>query len=197
MRRRMWKMGRRPLLREVALIDPDGFRPNVGIILTNPERHLFWGRRTGQNAWQFPQGGIKSEETPKQAMFRELQEEVGLYPHHVTLLGSTKRWLRYRLPERFIRYHCNPLCIGQKQVWFMLRVDCSEDVFCLDTCAKPEFDTWRWVRYWQPLHEVIYFKRHVYQQALEELAPLLYPEGPPVRRAPPLGRRTMLRRRRG
>jgi len=169
------------ILREVALIDPDGFRPNVGIILTNTERELFWGRRVGQNSWQFPQGGIKSEETPEQAMFRELQEEVGLLPHHVTLLGNTKRWLRYRLPKRFIRRRCGPICIGQKQVWFMLRIDCGEDAFCLDLCEKPEFDAWRWVRYWQPLHEVVYFKRRVYQQALEELAPLLYPEGPPVR----------------
>jgi putative (di)nucleoside polyphosphate hydrolase len=169
------------ILREVALIDPDGFRPNVGIILTNAERELFWGRRVGQNSWQFPQGGIKSEETPEQAMFRELQEEVGLLPHHVTLLGSTKRWLRYRLPKRFILRRCGPICIGQKQVWFMLRIDCGEDAFCLDLCEKPEFDAWRWVRYWQPLHEVVYFKRRVYQQALEELAPLLYPEGPPVR----------------
>jgi len=167
---------------EVALIDADGFRPNVGIILTNDERNLFWGRRAGQDAWQFPQGGIKCDETPLQAMFRELQEEVGLLPDQVTLLGSTKRWLRYRLPKRFIRRHCGPICIGQKQVWFMLRVNCGEDAFCLDHCARPEFDAWRWVRYWQPLNEVVYFKRRVYRQALEELAPLLYPEGAPLER---------------
>ena len=166
------------------MIDPDGFRPNVGIILTNNERRLFWGRRVGQNAWQFPQGGIKSDETPQQAMFRELQEEVGLLSHQVTLLGSTRHWLRYRLPKRFIRRHCGPVCIGQKQVWFMLRVDCGEDAFCLDRCAKPEFDDWRWVRYWQPLHEVVYFKRRVYQRALEELAPVLYPDGAPTRQMP-------------
>jgi putative (di)nucleoside polyphosphate hydrolase len=178
------------------LIDPDGFRPNVGIILTNTERRLFWGRRVGQNAWQFPQGGIKSHETPKQAMFRELQEEVGLLPNQVTLLGSTKRWLRYRLPKRFIRRHCGPLCIGQKQVWFMLRVDCGEEAFCLDQCDKPEFDAWRWVRYWHPLGEVVYFKRHVYQQALEELAPFLYPEGAPLRRVQPPGHGSVLHQKR-
>jgi len=189
-------MQRKTIFREVTLIDPDGFRPNVGIILTNAECRLFWGRRMGENAWQFPQGGIKSDETPKQAMFRELQEEVGLHPQHVTLLGSTKRWLRYRLPKRFIRRHCTPLCIGQKQVWFMLRVNCGEDTFCLDTCDKPEFDTWRWVRYWQPLQEVVYFKRRVYRQALEELAPLLYPEGLPTYRAPSSGHRTVPQRKR-
>lgn len=166
------------------MIDPEGFRPNVGIILCNAERQLFWGRRIGQNAWQFPQGGIRTEESPLDAMFRELEEEVGLQPHQVTLLGSTRGWLRYRLPKRFIRHHCGPICIGQKQRWFLLRVDCGEDAFCLDRCRKPEFDGWRWVRYWQPLHEVVYFKRHVYEQALDELSPLLYPEGVPERHWP-------------
>lgn len=166
------------------MIDPEGFRPNVGIILSNTERRLFWGRRIGQNAWQFPQGGINAQESPLDAMFRELEEEVGLLSHQVTVLGSTKGWLRYRLPKRFIRRHCGPICIGQKQRWFLLRVDCGEEAFCLDGCEKPEFDAWRWVRYWQPLREVVYFKRRVYERALDELAPLLYPEGTPTRHMP-------------
>jgi putative (di)nucleoside polyphosphate hydrolase len=167
------------------LIDPDGFRPNVGIILSNEQRRLFWGRRIGQNAWQFPQGGMNSDETPLEAMYRELEEEVGLGASQVTVLGSTQGWLRYRLPRRFIRRRCcGPTCIGQKQVWFMLRVDCGESEFCLDRSAKPEFDAWRWVRYWYPLREVVYFKRHVYARALKELAPLLYPDGAPVPELP-------------
>jgi len=177
------------------LIDSDGFRPNVGIILCNDRRQLFWGRRVGQNAWQFPQGGIHSDETPVDAMYRELEEEVGLFPCQVELLGCTSRWLRYRLPKRFIRRHCGPICIGQKQIWFMLRVNCGEQDFCLDRSEKPEFDAWRWVKYWQPVREVVYFKRHVYLQALEELAPLLYPEGPPERYDAPCGGVGVLRQR--
>jgi putative (di)nucleoside polyphosphate hydrolase len=163
------------------LIDPEGYRPNVGIILCNNQRRLFWGRRLGQNAWQFPQGGIKPNESAEEAMYRELDEEVGLKPHHVEFLGCTRGWLRYRLPPRYIRRHCEPLCIGQKQRWFLLRVLCCETDFCLTNSEKPEFDSWRWVRYWQPLREVVYFKRGVYSRALAELAPLLFPEGPPVR----------------
>jgi len=166
------------------VIDADGFRPNVGIILVNDENRLFWGRRVGQNAWQFPQGGIKRKESPREAMFRELEEEVGLKPEHVEVLGETRRWLRYRLPKRFIRRHSHPVCIGQKQRWFLLRVNCTESDFCLDRCAKPEFDHWRWVDYWAPVHDVIYFKRRVYERALEELAPLLFPNGAPAR--PPI-----------
>ena len=163
------------------MIDADGFRPNVGIILCNNQNQLFWGRRVGQDAWQFPQGGINADETPEHAMYRELQEEVGLLPEHVDLLGSTERWLRYRLPKRFIRRNSHPVCIGQKQRWFLLRVRCAESDFCLDSCDKPEFDSWRWVKYWQPVREVIYFKRRVYVRALEELAPLLFPDGVPAR----------------
>lgn len=166
-----------------TVIDSDGFRPNVGIILCNDHQQLFWGRRVGQDSWQFPQGGIKTTESPEQAMFRELREEVGLAPHQVEILGCTDRWLRYRLPKRFIRRHSHPLCIGQKQRWYMLRVLCNESDFCLDDCTKPEFDHWRWVKYWQPLHEVVYFKRRVYERALEELAPLVFPDGAPLRQA--------------
>ncbi|HHI77242.1 MAG TPA: RNA pyrophosphohydrolase [Gammaproteobacteria bacterium] len=171
------------------MIDADGFRANVGIILVNDENRLFWGRRVGQDAWQFPQGGIKADETPREAMFRELEEEVGLRPDQVEVLGETSRWLRYRLPRRYIRRHSRPLCIGQKQRWFLLRVNCAESDFCLDRFEKPEFDSWRWVDYWEPVREVIYFKRRVYERALEELAPLLFPEGPPERPPHPAPRR--------
>lgn len=160
------------------MIDSEGYRPNVGIILCNGQRKLFWGRRVGQNAWQFPQGGIKENETPEEAMFRELEEEVGLLPHHVEIIGCTEEWLRYRLPKRFIRRHCRPVCIGQKQRWFLLRVLCEESDFCLDRSATPEFDHWRWVSYWQPLREVVYFKRRVYTLALRQFAPLLFPPAP-------------------
>ena len=110
-------------------------------------------------------------------MYRELYEETGLEAGHVEIIGSTRRWLRYRLPKHLIRRRAMPLCIGQKQRWFILKVHCEESDFCLDSCAKPEFDSWRWVTFWQPVSEVIYFKRRVYERALEELAPLLFPDG--------------------
>jgi putative (di)nucleoside polyphosphate hydrolase len=159
------------------VIDSDGYRPNVGIILTNSDGQLLWARRIRQDAWQFPQGGIRTAETPEQAMYRELGEEIGLQPQHVNVLGATRGWLRYRLPERFIRRHQKPVCVGQKQVWFMLRLVGQERCVRLDLSDKPEFDNWRWVDYWQPLDEVVSFKRTVYKKALNELAPLIFPKG--------------------
>ena len=155
------------------MIDSEGYRLNVGIILCNSEGRLFWARRIGQHSWQFPQGGIRRDESPEQAMFRELAEEVGLRPEHVQVIGSTRGWLRYRLPRRLIRESCQQVCIGQKQIWFLLRMRCNEEAVQLDLSERPEFDHWQWVDYWYPLRAVVPFKRHVYWRALHELAPLL------------------------
>ncbi|VAX03857.1 Adenosine (5')-pentaphospho-(5'')-adenosine pyrophosphohydrolase [hydrothermal vent metagenome] len=155
------------------MIDADGYRANVGIILSNADGHVLWARRIGQQGWQFPQGGIKADEDPLQALYRELHEEVGLQADQVEVVGNTRGWLRYRLPKRFLRHDCSPMCIGQKQIWYLLRLQASDQDVCLDLGDMPEFDSWRWVDYWQPLREVIAFKRDVYRLALEELAPLL------------------------
>jgi len=155
------------------VIDSDGFRPNVGIILSNEQGKLFWARRIGQNAWQFPQGGIQCDESPDQAMYRELFEETGLSPEHVELVGKTRKWLRYRLPKWMVRRNSHPVCIGQKQIWFVLKLVGEEANFNLSTVDDPEFDNWAWVDYWQPVDDVVFFKRKVYKRALAELEPLL------------------------
>lgn len=156
-----------------AVIDPDGFRPNVGIILTNGLGQVLWARRIGQDAWQFPQGGIQRNESPEQALYRELHEEVGLMPEDVEILACTRGWLRYRLPQRLIRSHSQPICVGQKQKWFLLRLKTDEARVCMTKTPKPEFDGWRWVSYWYPLGQVVPFKRDVYRRAMKELAPRL------------------------
>lgn len=155
------------------MIDRDGYRLNVGIILSNNEGKLFWARRVGQDAWQFPQGGIDKAESPKEAMYRELNEETGLTPADVEVLGCTREWLKYRLPKRYVRRNQQPVCVGQKQIWFMLRMTGSESAVDLSCGDKPEFDNWCWVDYWEPSKKVIFFKRKVYKMALAELEPLL------------------------
>ena len=162
-------------------IDSEGFRANVGIILANTDRRLLLAGRIGSKGWQFPQGGVIRGESAEEAMFRELHEEVGLRACDVEVLGSTRDWLRYRLPARYLRRGSKPLCIGQKQRWFMLRLACSDTRVRVDHSADPEFDRWRWVDFWKPVNEVIYFKRRVYAQALHELGPHVYPEGLPPR----------------
>ncbi|WP_425475593.1 RNA pyrophosphohydrolase [Candidiatus Paracoxiella cheracis] len=157
-----------------GVIDEQGYRLNVGIVVVNQHGELLWGRRVGNpNAWQFPQGGISSDETPREAMYRELTEELGLNPEDVEYLGETKKWLSYRLPKQFRRYNSKPLCVGQKQKWFLLRLLVSDSHINLDKSGTPEFDHWRWVDYWYPLNHVIDFKQTVYQKMLKEFEKLV------------------------
>ncbi len=152
------------------MIDSDGYRPNVGIVLLNKDNHVLWARRIGQNSWQFPQGGIRKDESPEDALYRELKEEIGLEKECVKILTRTDGWLKYDLPQNLIRQHQFPLCIGQKQVWFLLRLLTDDQDIKIDATDSPEFDGWRWVDYWHPLKEVVSFKKNVYTQALDFFA---------------------------
>ncbi|TDM06768.1 MAG: RNA pyrophosphohydrolase [Ideonella sp. MAG2] len=149
---------------------PVSCRPNVGIILLNSRNQVFWGKRLRTHSWQFPQGGIKYGESPEQAMFRELHEEVGLHPEHVQILARTRDWLRYNVPDHFIRKDARGHYKGQKQIWFLLRLLGRDSDMNLRATNHPEFDAWRWNDYWVPLDVVIEFKRGVYEMALTELA---------------------------
>jgi len=156
------------------VIDTEGFRANVGMIVAGRQSKVLWAGRAGQDGWQFPQGGIRSDENPQQALYRELYEELGLKADQVRIVGATRDWLRYTLPRRLVRKNASPPCIGQKQIWYLLRLMCDEREVRLDASRVPEFDRWKWVSYWHPSREVVYFKRAVYRRALKELAPLFY-----------------------
>ena len=152
------------------MVDKEGYRPNVGIIVCNNRNKVLWAKRSGQNSWQFPQGGIKKGETPKEALFRELKEEVGLLSKHVKILGRTKDWLKYDVPKYLLKNQNNKSYKGQKQIWFIMRFIGNDNDVSLQTSNKPEFDSWRWNDYWVPSSSVIKFKRDVYKSALEELS---------------------------
>jgi len=157
------------------MLDREGYRPNVGIVLLNGRNEVFWGKRVGQHSWQFPQGGIQHGESPEQAMYRELHEEVGLLPEHVQIIGRTRDWLRYDVPEEYLRrQHATRVhrtaYRGQKQIWFLLRLVGLDNDIQLRASDHPEFDAWRWVPFWIQLDGVIDFKREVYELALSELA---------------------------
>ncbi len=156
------------------MIDADGYRPNVGIILCNGHNEVFWGKRVREHSWQFPQGGIKRGESPEQAMFRELWEEVGLQPEHVKILGRTRDWLHYDVPTQWVKREWRGSYKGQKQIWFLLRLVGRDCDVSLRASSHPEFDAWRWNKYWMALDSVIEFKRDVYKQALSELEHYLH-----------------------
>jgi len=166
------------------MLDREGYRPNVGIILVNQRNEVFWGKRIREHSWQFPQGGIKYGESPEEAMYRELHEEVGLRPEHVKILGRTRSWLRYDVPKHWIKRQWRDTYRGQKQIWFLLKLVGRDCDVCLRATSHPEFDAWRWSEYWVPLDTVIDFKRGVYQEALKELSGFL-PRARRSRKSPP------------
>lgn len=156
------------------MIDKKGFRSNVGIVLINAYQQVFWGRRVGGfDAWQFPQGGIMTGETEEQAMYRELHEELGLLPQHVQIVDVVKPWLYYRLPYRLRRHHSKPVCVGQKQKWFLLRLSVSDSTLDFNKASKPEFDDFAWVTPEHAIKHVVYFKRKVYKKAFRYFKPHL------------------------
>lgn len=162
----------------IHMLDREGFRPNVGIILLNSNNQVWWGKRLRENSWQFPQGGIKHGESPEQAMLRELEEEIGLHPKHVDIIGRTRDWLRYEVPPQFIKREVRGHYRGQKQIWFLLRMKGEDSDINLKYTSHPEFDDWEWHSYWVPLETVIQFKRDVYKKALRELSKHLKPAVP-------------------
>jgi putative (di)nucleoside polyphosphate hydrolase len=156
-----------------AMIDRDGYRPNVAIVLVNSRNQVFWGKRVKEHAWQFPQGGIKPGESPEEAMYRELNEETGLEPQHVRILGRTRDWLHYDVPTHWVKREWRGTYKGQKQIWFLLRLVGRDCDISLRASGHPEFDAWRWHDYWVPLESVIDFKREAYRLGLEQLASYL------------------------
>lgn len=151
------------------MIDKEGYRENVAIIILNDDQKVLWAKRSNENAWQFPQGGIKSNEKIEEAMYRELKEEVGIKKEKVEILGRTNDWLYYDVPKNWIRKD-NNLYKGQKQIWFLLKFLGNENDIFLKNSPKPEFDSYDWIDYWAANDEVVDFKREVYSKALKQLS---------------------------
>lgn len=155
------------------MIDNNGYRLNVGIVLCNTNGQVLLAKRYKQHFWQFPQGGINIGETPEEAMYRELFEEIGLNYSDVCILSSIGDWLHYKLPKQLIRWKIQPVCVGQKQKWFLLRLLSKDTHINISIGKYYTFDTWRWVSLWYPLRQVVFFKRNVYRKVIKEFVKVI------------------------
>jgi putative (di)nucleoside polyphosphate hydrolase len=150
---------------------PGAYRRGVGIMLLNREGRVFVGRRIDrdQDAWQMPQGGIGKGETPREAAFRELKEEVGT--DQAELLAESARWLQYDLPASLRSRLWRGRYRGQKQKWFAMRfLGRDSDI---DLAAHhPEFNAWQWVEHRRLDTLIVPFKRKLYRDIVVEFAHL-------------------------
>ena len=146
------------------------YRPAVGIMLLNRESNVFIGRRidmpAGLAAWQMPQGGIDPGETPQEAAFRELQEEVGTA--NAEILGESRGWLHYDLPAEIAGGMWGGRYRGQRQKWFAMRFTGEDSDIDLAAAKHPEFDAWEWVPPERLPELIVPFKRQLYLDVLAE-----------------------------
>jgi putative (di)nucleoside polyphosphate hydrolase len=160
---------------ESKLVDSQGYRPNVGMVICNRQKQLFWAKRSGMTAWQFPQGGIHPGEDLDEAMYRELYEEVGLHPDDVVILGQTEEWVKYLFGSEKTTSR-GETYVGQKQIWFLLQLISPDDYINIAATEHQEFDAWKWVDFWYPVEHIVEFKREIYQDTLTQFAPILFDE---------------------
>lgn len=147
------------------------FRPNVGLMVMNPEGRVFTGQRldrVGQDAaWQMPQGGIDEGEDPVTAAYRELEEETGIRSDLVELTAQSNDWIRYTFPEDLAKKLWKGGYDGQKQRWYLMRYLGHDDQINIQT-HEPEFAAWKWMPTSELVENIVPFKRSVYEQVLSE-----------------------------
>lgn len=156
-------------------IDPNSlpYRACVGVMLINQSGDIFVGERIDTpGAWQMPQGGIDKGEEPDVAALRELWEETGVDPEHVTLLAQTTDWLTYDLPDHLLGKVWKGKYRGQKQLWFLLRFNSTDDKISIAS-EHPEFAQWKWSPATDLVNEIVPFKKHIYEAVVAEFAPHL------------------------
>ncbi|MBX6323344.1 MAG: RNA pyrophosphohydrolase [Rhodospirillaceae bacterium] len=141
-------------------------------MLIDGRGRILIGRRldTPGEAWQMPQGGIDESETPEQAAWREMREEVGT--DKAELLGTTREWVRYDLPPDLAGRLWGGAYRGQEQKWFAFRFT-GQDSDIDIARYEPEFAEWRWIDPAELLRIIVPFKRELYARVIEELSPFI------------------------
>lgn len=146
------------------------YRPCVGFMMLNPEGKVFVAKRidTMIEAWQMPQGGIDEGESPLDALFREMEEEIGT--RNAVILQEHDDWLQYDLPEHLIGTVWGGKYRGQKMKWYLMRFQGQDSDIDINT-ANPEFTEWKWLEMSKLPQSAVAFKRPLYEQIVASFSP--------------------------
>tara|TARA_Y100000590_G_scaffold139674_1_gene160021 strand:- start:38399 stop:38884 length:486 start_codon:yes stop_codon:yes gene_type:complete len=148
-------------------LSQEEYRPCVAAIILGPSNKVLWCQRVDHSGWQFPQGGIDEGETPREAILREIWEEVGLNEKDVEIICESKGWFKYDVPkDRRPKYFRKNVYKGQRQKWFLLKLISEDKKINLRASVPIEFDKWIWSSYWYPLRTIVPFKKELYKQVL-------------------------------
>lgn len=150
------------------------YRPCAGIMLINPNRHVFVGKRIDStlDAWQMPQGGIDPGEDAQAAATRELGEETGIAAHLVNIVARSAREHFYDLPPDMMGKIWKGRYRGQSQIWFLMQFLGADSDVNIET-EHPEFERWQWVPPERLVDLIVPFKKELYTNVVAEFAPHL------------------------
>ena len=144
------------------------YRKCVGMMILNTHKEILVGRRLDHPSgyWQMPQGGIDDNENPKEAVWREMLEEIGT--NKAELIKVSNQWINYDIPSETLKtLPWGDKYIGQTQKWFAFLFLGEDNDINVGT-DNPEFSEWNWTRMNSIVDSIVPFKREVYAKILEE-----------------------------
>lgn len=153
------------------------YRKGVGAVLLNLQGKVFVARRNDVSGdhWQMPQGGIDKGEKPRQAVLRELAEEIGT--ERCEIIAKSAGWVCYDLPDDLLGKAWKGRYRGQKQRWFVLRFTGEDRDIDLEASGHAEFSDWKWVDIEELTELIVPFKRKAYESIVAEFRHLALPRG--------------------
>jgi putative (di)nucleoside polyphosphate hydrolase len=154
--------------KKVSKIDSLPYRKGVGLMILNKECKVFVGKRNDvrQDAWQMPQGGVDDGESAEDAVFREMEEEIG--NNYGEIIACTKKEYSYEIPDYLIQKLWDGKYKGQNQRWYLLRYLGQDKDININASSESEFKDWKWLEIEELVHKIIPFKRTLYLNVIEE-----------------------------